>query len=114
MSKLDIEYKTNMNDLNGNVNALNSIISDKSNTAIKSSPVDESEYARHRTNHLTQKIAELIDVCESEFRKDEVYEAKINELNQKIQILEKENSNNSDSNNWYIKKNFRKIGKKFK
>lgn len=114
MSKLDIEYKTNMNDLNGNVNALNSIISDKSDMDIKSSPVNESEYARHRTNHLTQKIAELIDVCESEFRKDEVYEAKINELNQKIQILEKENSNNSNSNNWNIKKNFRKIGKKFK
>lgn len=114
MSKLDIEYKTYLNDLAGNVNALNSIISKKTGIGIEHTDLDEREYARQRTNHLTQKIAELIDVCESEFRKDAAYEAEINELNQKIEKLEKEINNNSDSNSWSISKNFKKIGKKFK
>ena len=58
--------------------------------------------------------AELIDVCESEFKKDEMYLAKINELTSTIENLEKENSEILNSNSWKITKNFRKIGKKFK
>ena len=114
MSKLNIEYKSYINDLNSNVNTLNSIMNEKTNIEIKLSSNDENEYKKQRTTHLTQKIIELIDVCESEFRKDEVYEAKINELNQIIKNLEKENSQIMNSNSWKMTKNLRKIGKKFK
>ena len=75
---------------------------------------EENKYRKQRTTQLTQKIIELIDVCESEFRKNDVYEAKINELNQIIQNLEKENSQIMNSNSWKMTKNLRKIGKKFK
>ena len=114
MSKLEIEYKSYINDLYGNINTLNSIMSKKTDTAINSHLNDESKYKKQRTIHLTQKIAELIDVCESEFKKDEMYDAQINELNQIIQNLEKENSQIKNSNSWKMTKNLRKIGKKFK
>lgn len=114
MSKLDIEYKSYINDLSGNINILNLIMYEKTNIKAQISENDENEYKKQRTVHLTQKIAELIDVCESEFRKDSDYEVQINELTQKIQILEKENADILNSNSWKITKNFRKIGKKFK
>ena len=114
MSKLDIEYKSYINDLSGNINILNLIMYEKTNMKAQISENDENEYKKQRTVHLTQKIAELIDVCESEFRKNSDYEAQINELTQKIQILEKENADILNSNSWKITKNFRKIGKKFK
>lgn len=114
MSKLDIEYKSYINDLSGNINILNLIMYEKTNIKAQISENNENEYKKQRTVHLTQKIAELIDVCESEFRKDSDYEVQINELTQKIQILEKENADILNSNSWKITKNFRKIGKKFK
>ena len=114
MSKLDIKFKSYINDLTGNINTLNSIMYEMTNMKVKSSNYDENEYKKQRDIHLTQKIAELIDVCESEFRKDADYEAQINELTQKIQRLEKENTDILNSNSWKITKNFRKIGKKFK
>jgi hypothetical protein len=87
---------------------------EKTNEQKESLTIDENEYQKQRTTHLTQKIAELIDVCESEFKKDEMYLAKINELTSTIENLEKENSEILNSNSWKITKNFRKIGKKFK
>ena len=114
MSKLDIEFKSYINDLVGNINTLNSIMYEKTNMKVNASKIDENDYKKQRTTHLTQKIAELIDVCESEFRKDANYEAQINELRQQIQRLEKENADILNSNSWKITENFRKIGKKFK
>ena len=114
MSKLDIKFKSYISDLAGNINILNSIMYEKTNMKVNSSRNDENEYKKQRTVLLTQRIAELIDVCESEFRKDADYEAQINELTQKIQRLEKENTDILNSNSWKITKNFRKIGKKFK
>ncbi len=114
MSKLDIEYKSPMNDLYENTNTLNLIMSEKSNLPIKSCLKSKDEYNRQRTTELTQKIIELIEVCESEFKKDEIYQSQINELERKIQKLEKENSQIINSNSWKLTKNFRKIGKKFK
>ena len=114
MSKLDIEYKSYINDFNSNIDTLNSIMYEKTKMPIKVSSNDENEYKKQRATHLTQKIIELIDVCESEFEKDKHYEAQINELTQKIQILEKENSEILNSNSWKMTKNLRKIGKKFK
>ncbi|MEE1155976.1 MAG: hypothetical protein U0K80_01040 [Methanobrevibacter sp.] len=114
MSKLDIEYKSYINDLSTNINALNSIMCEKTDIPAKLCLNEENEYRKQRTTQLTQKIIELIDVCESEFRKNDVYEAKINELNQIIQNLEKENSQIMNSNSWKMTKNLRKIGKKFK
>ena len=114
MSKLDIEYKSYINDLSTNINALNSIMCEKTDIPAKLCLNEENKYRKQRTTQLTQKIIELIDVCESEFRKNDVYEAKINELNQIIQNLEKENSQIMNSNSWKMTKNLRKIGKKFK
>ena len=114
MDKLDFEYKSHLNDYDENINVLNKIISDKTNTGIEGSKIDRDEYVRERTNQLTQKICELIEVCESEFKKNATYEAEINELTQRIQKLEKENSEILNSNSWKMTENLRKIGKKFK
>ena len=114
MSKLDIEYKSYINDLSTNINALNSIMCEKTDIPAKLCLNEENKYRKQRTTQLTQKIIELIDVCEAEFGKNDVYEAKINELNQIIQNLEKENSQIMNSNSWKMTKNLRKIGKKFK
>ena len=114
MSKLDFEYKSHLNDYDENINVLNRIISDRTNACIEGVKIDKDEYARQRTNQLTQKICELIEVCESEFKKDAAYEAQINELTQRIQNLEKENSEILNSNSWKMTHNLRKLGKKFK
>ncbi len=114
MSKLDIKYKSYINDIDSNINTLNSIMNEKTDISIKDCSNDEKDYKKQRTIHFTQKIIELIEVCETEFKKDNDYEAKINELNQRIQILEKENDEILNSNSWKITKNLRKIGKKFK
>ncbi|SDA55778.1 glycosyltransferase family 2 protein [Methanobrevibacter millerae] len=114
MSKLDFEYKSHLNDYDENINVLNRIISDRTNAGIEGVKIDKDEYARQRTNQLTQKICELIEVCESEFKKDAAYEAQINELTQRIQNLEKENSEILNSNSWKMTHNLRKLGKKFK
>ena len=114
MSKLDIKYKSYINDFYSNINTINSIMNEKTDIPIKLPSNGENEYKKQRTTHLTQKIIELIDVCNSEFKKDELYEAQINELTQKIQILEKENNEILNSNSWKMTKNLRKIGKKFK
>lgn len=114
MSKLDFEYKSHLNDYDENINVLNRIISDRTNTCIEGVKIDRDEYARQRTNQLIQKICELIEVCESEFKKDASYEAQINELTQRIQNLEKENSEILNSNSWKMTHNLRKLGKKFK
>ena len=114
MSKLDFEYKSHLNDYDENINVLNRIISDRTNAGIEGVKIDKDEYARQRTNQLTQKICELIEVCESEFKKDAAYEAQINELTQRIKNLEKENSEILNSNSWKMTHNLRKLGKKFK
>ena len=113
MSKLDFEYKSHLNDYDENINVLNRIISDRTNACIEGVKIDKDEYARQRTNQLTQKICELIEVCESEFKKDAAYEAQINELTQRIQNLEKENSEILNSNSWKMTHNLRKLGKKY-
>ena len=55
-----------------------------------------------------------IIIEDSRIKKDEMYEAQMNELNQIIQNLEAENSQIKNSNSWKMTKNLRKIGKKFK
>lgn len=114
LSKLDIEYKSYINDFEGNIKTLNSIMYKKTNIENISLPNNENEYKKQRTTQLTQKITELIEVCETEFRKDEIYEAQINELKQRIQYLEEKNTKILNSNSWKLTENFRKIGKKFK
>ncbi|WP_407380717.1 hypothetical protein [Methanobrevibacter sp.] len=115
MSKLDIEYKSPINDLYENMNTLNFIMSEKTKLPIKlRHDVVEDVYKKERLTELTQKIIELIEVCEREFEKDSVYESRISELNRKIQKLENENSEIINSNSWKLTKNFRNIGKKFK
>ncbi|MBR6023802.1 MAG: glycosyltransferase [Methanobrevibacter sp.] len=113
MDKLDLDYKSKLGNYQSNIQALNQIIKEKLNLEINSD-IDESEYQRIRINELTEKISELIEVANNEFRKDEMYEAQINELNQVIQNLEQENSQIKNSNSWKMTKNLRKIGKKFK
>ncbi|MCR5026561.1 MAG: hypothetical protein K6A34_03870 [Methanobrevibacter sp.] len=115
MSKLNVDYKSYINDFKSNLDTLNLILSDYLNENVeKEDNINESEYYRQRINHLTQKINELIDVAQAEFKKDEVYEAQINELNEKIQNLENKNDEILNSNSWKLTNNFRKIGKKFK
>ncbi|WP_407415625.1 glycosyltransferase [Methanobrevibacter sp.] len=114
MDKIDIKYKSQCANYSSNINTINQIIKDKLNINSENELIKENIYHRQRNNHLTQKISELIEVCETEFKKDKHYESQINELTQKIQILEKENSEILNSNSWKMTKNLRKIGKKFK
>lgn len=114
MSKLDVDYKSYINDFKSNSETFNMILSDYLNYDIEETIIDESKYYRQRINHLTQKINELIDVAQVEFKKDEEYEAHINELDKKVKNLENENDKILNSNSWKLTNNFRKIGKKFK
>ncbi len=114
MYSMDIEYKSILGDYSSNISTINQIINDKLNLTLKNTALDEKIYARQRVNHLTQKITELIDVAEMEFKKDAEYEKRIAELNHKIEELENEKSDIVNSNSWKLTKNFRKIGKKFK
>ena len=114
MDNMDIKYKSYMNNSITSINTLNKILNDKLSTNIEPRNYDIEKIYKKRIYHLTQKINELVDVCHSEFKKDKMYEAQINELNQIIQNLEQENSQIKNSNSWKMTKNLRKIGKKFK
>jgi glycosyltransferase involved in cell wall biosynthesis len=114
MDKIDLEYKSKLHDYQSNIQTLNQIIKDKLDLEINDDIIDESNYQRIRVNQLTEKISELIEIVNIEFKKDEEYEYKINELNEKIQNLENKNNEILNSNSWKLTKNFRKIGKKFK
>lgn len=114
MDQKEIKYKSQLNDIDSSVNTLNTIFEDKLKVKIINNNFDKEKYLKYRIAELSQKINELVDVCESEFEKDKMYEIQINELNEKIQNLEKENSEILNSNSWKVTKNFRKIGKKFK
>lgn len=114
MDKMDLEYKSKLHDYQSNIQTLNQIIKDKLDLEINDDIIDESNYQRIRVNQLTEKISELIEIANSEFKKDEEYEVKINQLNEKIQNLENKNEEILNSNSWKLTNNFRKIGKKFK
>ena len=114
MDQKEIKYKSRLNDIESSINTLNNIFEDKLNVKIENNDFDKEKYFKKRISELSQKINELVDVCHSEFRKDEMYDAQINELNQIIQNLEAENSQIKNSNSWKMTENFRKIGKKFK
>lgn len=114
MDKKEIKYKSRLNDIESSINTLNNIFEDKLKVKIETNDFDKEEYLKQRISELSQKINELVDVCESEFRKDEMYESQINELNEKILNLEKTNSEILNSNSWKLTSNFRKIGKKLK
>ena len=114
MDQKEIKYKSRLNDIESSINTLNNIFEDKLNVKIENNDFDKEKYFKKRISELSQKINELVDVCHSEFRKDEMYDAQINELNQIIQNLEADNSQIKNSNSWKMTENFRKIGKKFK
>ncbi len=114
MDNLNIKYKSRLGDYSSNANVINQIIKDKLNTTFEKKLTEEKIYSRQRVNHLTEKITELISVCETEFRKDAEYEAEISKLNHRIGELENKNSEITNSNSWKLTENFRKLGKKFK
>lgn len=72
------------------------------------------KYLRNRSLHFSKKIAELIEVAETEFEKNRICEEKIKQLKENLKLVEKENIKIKNSNSWKITKSFRKIGKKFK
>jgi len=112
MSRLNTDYKSYINDWKSNIAVLADIVSDNDFNIDDISP--QSEYSRQRINYLIQKIHELTDVCESEFKKDSYYESEIEKLKCNIENLEKTNAEILNSNSWKLTSNLRKIGKKFK
>ena len=114
MDKMNIEYKSRLGDYLSNVTVINQIIKDKMDVDCEKKVIDESIHSRRRINLLTEKITELISVCETEFGKDAEYEAEIAKLNYRIAELENEYSEITNSNSWKLTENFRKLGKKFK
>lgn len=114
MDKMDIKYKSRLNDIDSSITTLNNIFEDKLEIKIENEGFDTEKYYKERISELSQKIHELTDVALTEFKKDEEYEAKIDELNKKIKYLENKNEEILNSNSWKLTNNFRKIGKKFK
>ena len=112
--KLDLKYKSKLNDYNSNIQTLNKIIMDKTNLDLGDEIINENAYQRMRINQLTDKLSELIEIANREFKKDEEYEAQITQLNQNLKNLKKEHEIILNSNSWKLTSNFRKIGKKFK
>ena len=89
--------------------AIENIVKDKLNIEnnVLNNDINPEEYYHQRLIQLTQKISELIDVCQEEFRKDSEYENKISEL-------ENINSQILNSNSWKATEKLRKIKRKFK
>ncbi len=114
MAGLNIEYKSLVSNLNGNIDILNSIINKKTKIPIKSYSFDEAEYLKQRKMYLTQKISDLININLSEFKKDESYEVRIDDLTHNIQILIKENSEFNNSSTDEATSNLIKFKKKFR
>lgn len=103
MDEMDIAYKSHLNDLESVIRVANKIIAKKDSYNEKKS----IDYLQNRISHLSKKIDELIQVAESEFKKDRHYEQEIQSLTQELNELK-------NSNSWKLTENFRKIGKKFK
>ena len=101
MDKMDIKYKTHLNDYMANRNMINRIMEEKLSgksyskelsNDLTSVPSQEDydrmfEYMGKRTAHLAQKIEELIEVAQNEFAKDKAYEMRIKQLEQEKQEL---------------------------
>ena len=115
MDSLNLDYKSKLNDIDSGKKAIEKIIEDKLN--LKNSlntNIKTEHYYRQRIDQLTQKIYELVSVAQEEFKKDENYESKINELNLKVNELEHLNSEILNSNSWKATEKLRKIKRKFK
>lgn len=109
MDNLDIDYKSKLNNIDSGKTAIENIVKDKLNIEnnVLNNDINPEEYYHQRLIQLTQKISELIDVCQEEFRKDSEYENKISEL-------ENINSQILNSNSWKATEKLRKIKRKFK
>lgn len=110
MDKIDTKYKTHLNNFIANKNMINKImeekILDKNNFSNDTQNQEYStynqeefeeifEYMGKRKTHLTQKIEELIQIVQEEFKKDKVYEEKIKKLEMENNELKNKSNNNS-------------------
>ena len=90
-----------------------SLINKKTNIPIQSSHFDEKEYFKRRKIFLNQKIHDLININDSELKKDESYEVRFDDLTHKIQIIKKENFKFNNANTNKSASNLVKFKKKF-
>ena len=93
MDQIDLKYKSYLKNPESSKNVINKIMSDKLNKSVELDDFDLNSYLKQRNVHLTKKIEELISVAEDEFRKDEEYEARIQNLEVENQNLKKELEN---------------------
>ena len=115
MDNLSLDYKSRLNNIESGRQAIEKIIKDKLNIEnILNNSINMEDYYRKRITQLTQKINELINVAQEEFRKDTEYQLEINELTSRINELEEINSNILNSNSWKATESLRKIKRKFK
>ena len=85
MDSLNLNYKSKLNDIDSGKKAIEKIIEEKLN--LKNSlntDIKTEQYYRQRIDQLTQKIYELVNVAQEEFKKDKNYESEIKELNLKV------------------------------
>lgn len=90
MDKMDLKYKSKLNNTQSIVDTINQIMSDKLNKQSKLKELDLEDYLKNRNTHLSKKIEELILVAQEEFQKDENYESKIKNLEDENNKLKKE------------------------
>ncbi|MDL2246063.1 hypothetical protein LJB96_00440 [Methanobrevibacter sp. OttesenSCG-928-K11] len=118
MDKMNIKYKSKINDINSNTSILTKILEDKvNNIKVDENILSDEEiisYLQERSNHFIIRISELIQVLENEFQKNNDNSNNINNLKEEIEKLKRENNEIKNSNSWKITKNLRKIGKQFK
>lgn len=115
MDNLNITYKSKLNNITSGRETIDKIMKDKINAKnILNNSIDMEDYYRQRITQLTQKICELINVTQEEFKKDEQHISKISELNLRINELENLNSEILNSNSWKATETLRKIKRKFK
>ena len=93
MDQMELKYKSYLKNPESSKNVINKIMSDKLNKSVELDDFDLNSYLKQRNVHLTKKIEELISVAEDEFRKDEEYEARIQNLEVENQNLKKELEN---------------------
>lgn len=103
----EIKYKSKINNIKSSKETANKIMCDKLNIELNKHTTDFNNeeiniYLKKRITDLSRKIYELVEVVETEFKKDEEYFKEITALKNELDLMK-------NSNSWKYTEKFRKL-----
>ena len=103
----EIKYKSKINNIKSSKETANKIMCDKLNIELDQHTTDFNDeeiniYLKKRITDLSRKIYELVEVVETEFKKDEEYFKEITALKNELDLMK-------NSNSWKYTEKFRKL-----